>query len=338
MKKILHSFLILLFSLNSWAQEYKIEAHLTKNRILIGDTVHLSLHVEAPSGTKIELPFFTDTIQRGIEITELPKVDSITENGILKINQNFTVSAYDSAVYIINGLPVVIHKTGGNDTLYSNSLTLICDYQYLTSELEPLIDTTLKDKLIKAKGNIETPFTWKEFWAYVKIYGKKYWYIWTILLLLIAGFIYWYKFLRKKEETTQEVLVPQIPPHTEAFQKLDELADKKLWQSGQIKEFYSELTDILRHYIDRRFNIRALEEISSDIVRQINYRADIKEEAKNNISNLLGIADYVKFAKLKPEPAENEYNFKQAYEFVKQTMMPVPEEPEKSKEIKTEKV
>lgn len=315
------------------AQTIKVEAHLSKNKILIGDSILLTINVEAPKGTKLEMPFFTDSIVRGIEVIGLPKIDSITEGDKLKVKQYIPISAYDSAVYIINPLPVVVlNKEGRRDTLHTNSLTLICDYQYLTDELKAKIDTTQRDKLVKLKPNIEAPFTFKEFWVR---FVEKYWYLWILGLVLIAAFFYWYKYLKNKEKEKPEVIIPKIPAHTEAYEALDKLADRKLWQSGQVKEFYSELTDILRHYIERRFGIRALEEISTDVVRQIQYRADISENGKNIISNLLGLADYVKFAKLIPEPGENELNLKNAYEFVKLTHVEI-SEPEKIKSEKAE--
>jgi len=330
-------FLSLLFILSVGfqlkAQSIKVEAHLSKNKILIGDSLLLTINVEAPQGTKIEMPFFTDSIVKGVELTGLPKIDSITEGEKLKVKQYIPISAYDSAVYIIKPLPVVIlNKEGKRDTLRTNSLTLICDYQYLNQELKAKIDTTQRDKLVKLKANIETPFTFNEFW---ERFVKKYWYLWVLGIILIAAFFYWYKYLKNAEKAKLEVIIPKIPAHTEAYTALDNLSGKKLWQSGQVKEFYSELTDILRHYIERRFGVRALEEISTDVIRQIQYRADISENGKNIISNLLGLADYVKFAKLKPEPGENELNLKNAYEFVKLTYVEI-SEPENIQSEKAE--
>ncbi len=343
LKKILtYIAVFMFFALKTlWAQEYKAEAHLSKNKILIGDTLSLTLSAEVPEGTKIEMPFFTDTIMRGVEILDLPKTDSIFKENKLIVRQKYVISAYDSAVYRIEGQPIVVHRLNSkqNDTIFSNSLTLIVGYQYLSKNLETKIDTTGKDKIIRAKENIQTPFTFDEFWAYLKLYAIKYWYIWSILAILLAGFLYWALVWRKKNSDEHKIYVPKIEPHFEAYQSLDKLKEKKLWQSGQHKEFYSELTGILRYYLERRYNIRALEEISSDIVRQVQYRADIPEEAKNNMANLLGVADYVKFAKLIPEPGENEKNFKAAYEFVKQTIPVVTDsKAEEEKQAKTAQV
>jgi hypothetical protein len=143
-------------------------------------------------------------------------------------------------------------------------------------------------------------------------------------LLIIAGVIsfavYYYKKKKKKEPIFRLPQKPKLPPHEIALKELEELRDKKLWQNNKIKEFHSELTEIIRKYIEGRFGIPALEMISDDIIESIN-RLDIDNRKKEELTEMLRLADLVKFAKESPLPSEHDLSFNNALDFVKGTII-----------------
>jgi len=97
------------------------------------------------------------------------------------------------------------------------------------------------------------------------------------------------------------------------------LRHKKLWQSGQIKDYHTELTDIIREYISGKFNVHAHEFTSDEILTAINGTAT-NDEAKNKLSQTLLMADLVKFAKYQPLPLEHDSSLNNAIDFVKETI------------------
>ena len=108
-----------------------------------------------------------------------------------------------------------------------------------------------------------------------------------------------------------------LPPYEEAMQALSELKGQSLWQNGQEKEYYSKITDILRHYINRRFGVEAMEMTTTQILDVLNHE-DAKD-AKSELKEILNAADFVKFAKFRPLADENEQVYRLATVFLDKT-------------------
>ena len=109
-----------------------------------------------------------------------------------------------------------------------------------------------------------------------------------------------------------------IPPHVTALNKLNELRDKRLWQQNQFKEYHSELTDVLRDYLEKRYNITAHEQTTDEIMHSLRY-AGLPADDKEKLRQIMVLADLVKFAREKPIPAENEASMEGAVSFVTAT-------------------
>ena len=133
----------------------------------------------------------------------------------------------------------------------------------------------------------------------------------VLLLLLAAGYFgykYWKKRRARKGNTEEGSAVPERPAHMIALEQLAKLKEKKLWQRGLVKEFYSEITEIFRRYMENRYSMPAMEETSDEILsgmRQRKFPAHMMEEAER----ILRRADLVKFAKYQPAAEENEEMF-----------------------------
>ena len=96
------------------------------------------------------------------------------------------------------------------------------------------------------------------------------------------------------------------------------MRDSKLWQQGQEKQYYTRLVDILREYIDSRFGINAMEMTSAEIIRALKSNQDMRE-VNNYLNDILSMADFVKFAKMRPMPDDNERVMRRAFDFVELT-------------------
>lgn len=112
--------------------------------------------------------------------------------------------------------------------------------------------------------------------------------------------------------------MPAVPPHERAIQDLETLHNQKLWQSGKVKSYYTRLTDIVRTYLEGRYGIRALEQTTDEIMRELR-TADLADRSRNELRDLLRTADLVKFAKHQPAAEENEVFYYTAYYFVENT-------------------
>ena len=137
-------------------------------------------------------------------------------------------------------------------------------------------------------------------------------------VLLLGGLIYW--FFKKSKKP--KVVVPKpkeyIAPSTTALQQLKKLKEKQLWQKGEIKAYQSELTHIIRLYLENRFGINALENTTHQIgldLKSLNLSEALREE----LQNILQVADLVKFAKAKPTDDIHEQFMTKAEKFINTT-------------------
>ena len=112
------------------------------------------------------------------------------------------------------------------------------------------------------------------------------------------------------------------PPWQTALESLDLLEEKKLWQNGKIKEYYSELTDIIRHYLHEQHGIEAMEMITAEILSAYD-SAGLQDDARSKLTKILMQADFVKFAKAIPLRNENELSLTYSRQFI-ETTKPVP--------------
>ena len=162
-------------------------------------------------------------------------------------------------------------------------------------------------------------------------------YIAAILLLAGAGAGYYMYRKKKKQKTDALGMVKiEVPPHREALSALRILEEKKLWQQGLVKQYYSETTEIVRLFFERRWSVVALEMTSDEILMQMK---QIPEALTvwSDMEKFFLIADLVKFAKYQPSPSDHEKEMRLAYGIVramipKEETAPAAETQEKIKE------
>ncbi|MBP7102638.1 MAG: hypothetical protein KBA86_05260 [Bacteroidales bacterium] len=281
------------------AQEYHAEARLDSNRILIGDHVNLHLYYSGNINSKVLFPIIHDTSFHGLEIIEYykPRLDTINNTIIFK--QQFTLTSFDSGTYSI---PSIL--------FYDNDSTLLATTQALKIQVNTLtIDTALAIKDIKPPLN--APLTLKEVLTLALISVS----IIAFLVLIIVSIR---RFKKKKIKSFTQKTIPLEPAHCIALRNLEALRLKKLWQQGEYKLYYSELTDILRIYLENRWGIQAMEMVSDEIIHAL-LQHKIAENLIQKVTYTLYHSDMVKFAKGQPLSDENQLCFDNIVIFVKET-------------------
>ena len=148
----------------------------------------------------------------------------------------------------------------------------------------------------------------------------------------MVWYIVWYVRNKWQGRGREVKPAPKLPPHVIAIKALEELRNRKLWQNGKHKLYYSTLTEILRLYIEGRWAVGALEMTSDEIISALR-DVDIKHDSRSNLISILRTADMVKFAKALPEAEENEQLFNYAYYFVENTKSVAAEHNEEKRDI-----
>lgn len=119
----------------------------------------------------------------------------------------------------------------------------------------------------------------------------------------------------------------RLSPYDEATGQLKKLEQEKLWQKGEVKKYHSEISDIIRIYLERQFNFPAMEQTTDEILFSVNKYEEIRGW-DYLLKQILTTADLVKFAKYQPLPDENSLSLKNAFEFVEKTKPQPVAEPE----------
>jgi hypothetical protein len=306
--KITATLLFWSISLLLVAQGIAPKATFDNSRIIIGDQVKLRLEVECPSDTKVGFPVLPDSLAPYVEIVERFKIDSASAGANrTKFFQEYTVTSFDSGYHSIKPFVFSVKSNGSIDTLKSNSLLLEV---HTLPKLDSLL-TALKGP-IDIKAPYEAPVTFKE--VAPVIFG----------VLLAAGLIFLILYAMKKRKINQPFFFippkPKEPAHLIALRELDKLKEEKIWQQGKTKQYYSELTSILRQYIENRFDIPALEQTTIETISAFKFKRSLLDDKTfDNLMRILTNADLVKFAKYEPLPDENNMALVDSYFFINQT-------------------
>jgi hypothetical protein len=191
----------------------------------------------------------------------------------------WTISLFDTGWVRIPPLPISVVQNGHSDTIFTNDVPI----KVLAVEPDSSGLRAIKDIYVQ-------PFN--------PGYYKRYLPHLAVLILLITGILYWLR-QRKKNRAVPVYIPPPPLPHDWAYNALYDLAEKKLWQKGEVKEHYSLLTAILREYLERRYGIHAMEQTSDEILTQLRNQ-NLSPALLQDTGELLSAADLIKFAKADP--------------------------------------
>jgi len=301
-RSCLLAFLCLAWGPFARAQEMSVQVKADTSAILIGDQIGLNIEVYYKPGIRPRLPVLADTLSGHIQIVGRPRTDTLKKDGNAElIRQRYMITSFDSGTFAIPPLVFLFNRNGQTDTLLSAPQTLSVNY--------PPADS--------ARGiyDVKPPMTAHyTLWDVLRITGY-------VILALMALSILLYVILRLKHRKKGffRKEVPPEPAHVIALRELDRLKEEKLWQQGQLKEYYTRLTEIIRKYVEGRYGVPAMEQTSMEILENLKFTGFEDETTYHALEQLLMLSDLVKFAKELPLPDKNESNMLNAYVFVNHT-------------------
>ena len=280
-----------------------VSATLDSTTLFIGDQTDLHLRATCAVGEQVTMPVLDKELISGVEIVDRTIIDTLSlKDGRVQYDQYLTLTSFEDSLFYIAPLPFV----SGDDTVWSESLTL--------NVVQPFEMDTTDMAITDIKGVYKAPIWW---WGIFR---------WVLLALLLAGvgvagyYLITYLQSRKREEEGNEVVTEPLRPAEEvALEKLDAIKEKKIWQQGQVKEYHTQLTDVVREYIARRFEVSSVEQTSDETLRDIRPLLNERKDLYDQLRKMLTLADLVKFAKWSATPDENELSLRNAYTFVKET-------------------
>lgn len=290
-------FFLLLVSTLTYSQKVSVAIDTTDIRIgeqflfkiVIKDTANVIFPEKLENLTKLE-------------VVKDIKIDTF-KNSLIK---KYLMTGFDSGAFYIPTQQIFIkNRAYLSDSVLINVATVSVD--------------TTKQKMFPIKSIQTEPLVYDDFKPYL---------IWVVLALLLIGLLIYYLKTRKKPETKEIDTINTLPPFEEALEKLQELDNKLLWQNNEIKKYYSELTEIVRVFIEKELEIPALEITTFELVSMLSdynnpKNINITKETVRKLNALLQEADLVKFAKSTPLSHEIEEDRRVA-EKVLNDLKPIP--------------
>lgn len=276
MKSKLMLFLFLL-SMSLWAQP-KVATTLNTTKNKIGAEFQLTLKTEVDTLSKVKFPEAKNF--GALEVIQSYKTDTVKNGARYELIKKYGLTQFDAGKYLIPRIPVLIN----GKPVFTDSLKV---------EVNDVKVDTLKQKMydIKDVANAEGSSNW---WIYVLV----------LLGIALVGYLI-YKYIKQRNNTVKPEEIVFKTPIEKATTLLQQLEQKELWQKGEVKHYYSELTDIARNYIEEEIQIPAMESTTSELIEGLRKAAKQKKlklsnETVENLEKVLKQADLVKFAKVKP--------------------------------------
>ncbi len=293
-------FLCLFKGQPSCAQQARME--LIPEEIVLGQHSRLVIELEAPSWGVIVLPGAGDIESESIEVVRYGAPDTLHRDGqLIALRQNHLITAWGEGYFPITPL-IFKHIANGDTTVFESKAALL--------QVQG-VEVDMAGQYKDIRPIIRIPLGLKDLMPWLLIIPA--------MVLLLYFMIRW---MRNRKPAVAEESIwekPDVPAHIAAISSLETLRRKKLWQAGKTKQYYSELTTILRLYVYKRFEINALEMTTSEIMHLLNNKLD-RSSIRGKAREIMEVADLVKFAKYQPDPEANEQALETALEFVRNTI------------------
>ena len=306
MNKLILSLVIfsaMALSFRAGAQDI-LSATVSRDTILIGDQVEWKSRIKVPNGMSVKIDSMSGYVVPGVELIGDFTVDTVErKKDFSMVETRALVTSFDSGSYVLPPLVVYFYRDGqGVDTMRLPEVPL---------EVTTVpIDTTTY-QMYDIRPQFRYPVTFKELVPWI-----------LLLAALVAVVVLTVHFALKRKKTGMVFgrPEPKDPPHIVALRSLDRIRGEKLWQKGNQKQYYTEITDTLRTYIEQRFGIKTIERTSNEILVDLSVK-DLAPSDYESLKELFGTADLVKFAKYSASEAENENAVPVAVRFVNDTFM-----------------
>lgn len=286
-----------------------VKASIDTASIKIGEQINYEITVETDSTNLVYFP--EDQTFSPLEMVEVLKTDTTKSKDRITLQRIYALTQFDSGAYTIPPQRIAINE----QPFFTDSFHI--------KVANVAVDTT-KQKLYDIKPLIKVDRSFASVWK---------WLLWILLgLAIIGGLVYWFFF--RKKPLTEEEKVALLPPYDRAILQLKELENSRYLIQDEFKKYYSELTGIVRSYLEEEVQVSALESTTDQLIQRLELLKDAKalnleEDTLLQFKKVLKTADLVKFAKSKPPIAVAEADRKSLELVVIKTKEALPE-PEES--------
>jgi len=285
--------------------QFVASAALDSTHMMIGDQMKLRFSIQAPANTQISsINYSALEKDENVELLNNGNFDTLSQGNLTIFQKDLLFSVYDSGTFWVPAIQVKYQQGSVSKTATTNRIPI--------EVMTPVQDSVY---LAPIKPIIKEALTLRDAIPYV---------VTVLLLILLVGSILYFVNRKGKEEAPPPP--PRlVPAHDIANEKLVDLRNKKLWQNGEVKAYQSELTYIVREYLENRYGAQALESTTSEILDQLK-ALDFDDEMKSQLREMLELADMVKFAKAEPPVEAHDRLMNYANSFVDKTKPPLTEE------------
>lgn len=304
----LYTILFLLAAITVFGQQKQVQASIDSTKIRIGSQFNLTLKTKVDTAAKVSFPEGKNFGQ--LEVLESYPIDTLRDGAMYELVKKYGLTQFDSGRYVIPSLPVIIN----NKNIKTDSLLI---------EVNNIKVDTLKQKMFDIKpvlkGRSDTAF-----WL---------WLLLAAAVLAAAGFGIWKYLKNRKPKEAKAQKEELITPIEKASRELKNLEKKELLEKGQVKDYYSELTDIARTYIEEAIHVPAMESTTSELIEEMRKavqkkKMNLSQETFEELEKILRTADMVKFAKSRPLDFEIEEDRKRVEKTIVVIDRSIPEEKE----------
>lgn len=276
----LYTILFLLAAVTVFGQQKQVQASIDSTKIKIGSQFNLTLKTKVDTASRVSFPEGRSFGQ--LEVLESYTVDTIKDGAMYELVKKYGLTQFDSGRYIIPSLPVVIN----NKMIKTDSLRI---------EVNNIKVDTLKQKMYDIKPVLKGQSN-TSFWL---------WILFAVVATGVAAYGLWHYLKNRKPAEPKAKKEEIISPIERASRELKELEKRELLEKGAVKDYYSQLTDIARTYIEEAIHVPAMESTTSELIDAMRdavrkKKMNLSQETFEELEKILRTADMVKFAKSRP--------------------------------------
>lgn len=306
----------MLLSTAVFAQQKKVATAIDTTKNKIGAEFKLTLTTNVDTLSKVIFPAFKNF--GALEVIESYPIDTIKKDDRYELVKKYGLTQFDSGKYMVPRLPVIIN----GQPFFSDSIRV---------EVNPVAVDTLKQKMYDIKDIVPVKDEIGDWWQYLLA---------TVIIAAVGYFVY--KFIKKKQAIKADEFAYKTPIE-KATILLQSLEKKELWQKGEVKNYYSELTDIARNYIEEAIHIPAMESTTSELIvalraASVKKKMQLTPETVESLERVLRQADLVKFAKSKPLDYEITEDRNKIEKVIVNLDQSIPQEIEESNDLELQKL
>jgi hypothetical protein len=297
-----------LFISGGFAQNGLIEVRASADptSITVGDPIVYTLTITHAENVPIVAPVALDNLG-AFEVLDFQPLPVSKTEGMINQSYRFTITVYDTGAYLIPSFPVSYQLP---DSVGSEH------YQIIEADPIAIRVNSVIDAENPELADIRPP----------RALPGGYRWLWLLPALLLAAAAIWYFFFRNRNRNTGKIFKKETirPAHEIALEALDSLLQSDLIAKERYKTFFSELSNILRRYIENRFFISAMEETTTEIAQSLQEN-NISPEATSLAVQALQHCDLVKFARFIPDRAFIDATVAKVRQFIEMTQLVYPD-------------